>query len=137
LPLARRLQFHGAGTEHLPRRIVSLLLGLKFALGEGGGQNGPTVKIELMNRSTQLAQRLLEEWGYLVMEWHGPKPLPSVGEVLQGAIRGLPGEYVEGPFLVAGHTTVDELRQQVESLGYEFDRRGPEDALGFLRLAAE
>ena len=102
-----------------------------------GGQNGAKVKIELMNRSTQLAQRLLEEWGYLVMEWRGPKPLPSVGEALQGAIRGLPGECVEGPFVIAGHTTVDELRQQVKSLGYEFDRRGPEDTLGFLRLAAE
>ena len=95
-----------------------------------------------MNKATEIAQRILDEQGYLVMGFApGPQLLPKVGDVLTRELNTKGGYgQVPGPFMVIGHATIEEYVSQSNKyvgIGIEFARNSAKDYLGFFKLVAE
>lgn len=95
-----------------------------------------------MNKATEIAQRILEERGSVVMAW--PSELgspPKVGHVIKDDVLGSEMfGYVAGPFMVIGGATIDEFVEQ----GVEYAGRDPfqlakfaKDGYQFLKVVAE
>jgi hypothetical protein len=70
-----------------------------------------------MNEATQLANRLMEQFGYIVIKSWLDAPL-SVGGILPGltstSMRGGELQTVDGPLIVASETDEDDYREQYE-----------------------
>lgn len=93
-----------------------------------------------MTTATQLAQRILDEQGYVIGAWHvGANPLPQPGHVIDIPMR-TPAGSVPGPFSCLGHATEQEYLRQMERFSpdrMDTARRCARTAIGFLKLVAE
>lgn len=87
-----------------------------------------------MTAAVKLAQRILDERGYIVVaHYPGPKPPPEVGDVLQGPIDGVPG-----PFAVIAETDeADAIVQRDRYAGEEKRGLSYGYVLKFVRVVAE
>lgn len=92
-----------------------------------------------MNAATELAQKILDEQGYIVIAWlPGPAPPPKIGDVLSDSVTGGILGLVPGPFVVIAKAGSGELIAQGEKW---LPDRGVDRligrAIGFFRLTAE
>lgn len=93
-----------------------------------------------MNRSTQTANKILQERGYVIMAFSpGPMDLPKKGQKINAPVRGYGDEMVPGPFFVLDTATADEYIDQGKR--YSTDIRAvlhhADQAIGFFKLVAE
>lgn len=96
-----------------------------------------------MNEATRLAQRILEEQGYIVMAFRGRRA-PYIGEVwsdpavAHGGIGDNAAGSVSGPFFILANATQQEFIMQAERYAPDSGEGARRhEAIAFFRVTAE